>query len=250
MVVYAADGDRAPTAVVAERLPLVRVGLAASLETVGVLTVALADDFEAGVDAARLHRATLLVAGGVVPAARVAQLTPSLGRTRIVVLVAEADRQALAALFEAGADAVALRNIAPEDLGALVGRVLAGERSIDPALMSVLIDLARVATVPVGPDRSRPGATAEVTIPSAGPAGRLERRDGLERGGVDGIPLTAKERQVLARLVMGDSNAEIAGALYVSPATVKTHLAHIYAKLGVRSRHGAMSRAVSLGLVP
>ena len=61
--------------------------------------------------------------------------------------------------------------------------------------------------------------------------------------------LTAKEREVLRLLAAGRSNAEIAAALYVSAATVKTHLAHIYEKLGVANRHEALNRAVTLGLL-
>jgi DNA-binding NarL/FixJ family response regulator len=159
--------------------------------------------------------------------------------------VTQADRRTLAAMFEAGADGVALRTIVPEDFGVLVRRVLAGERSIDPALMSVLLELARDSAVPTGPDPSRPGAIADVTVSVA-----ISKGDPGLRRGDGGVPLTTKERQVLTRLAQGDSNAEIATALFVSPATVKTHLAHIYTKLGVASRHGATSRAASLGLLP
>ena len=59
--------------------------------------------------------------------------------------------------------------------------------------------------------------------------------------------LTAKEREVLVALADGRTNQEIADALFVTPATVKTHLAHIYAKLQVKSRQQALARAVALG---
>jgi ATP/maltotriose-dependent transcriptional regulator MalT len=112
--------------------------------------------------------------------------------------------------------------------------------------MSVLLDLARERAVPVGPDSRRPGATAEVTAPTGAvsptPTSAREAR-------ADAAMLTTKELQVLTRLSQGETNAEIAAALFVSPATVKTHLTHIYVKLGVGSRHGAMSRAVALGLL-
>jgi DNA-binding NarL/FixJ family response regulator len=235
----------APTAVIADRLPLVRVGLAASLTVVGVTTVALVDELEGGVEAVRDNAANLLVVGGDATAESLARQIGGLGSTRIVVLVTRADRRTLAAMFEAGADGVALRTIVPEEFGVLARRVLAGERSIDPALMSVLLELARDSAVPTGPDPSRPGAAAAVTV--SVPSSRGDR--GIRRG-VDGVPLTTKERQVLDRLAQGDSNAQIATALFVSPATVKTHLAHIYAKLGVASRHGATSRATMLGLLP
>ena len=62
-------------------------------------------------------------------------------------------------------------------------------------------------------------------------------------------PLTAKELEVLALLAQGHSNKQIARALYVSDATVKTHLQHIYGKLDVQNRFGALSRANELGLL-
>ena len=50
-----------------------------------------------------------------------------------------------------------------------------------------------------------------------------------------------------ACLAEGRTNREIAEALFVTPATVKTHLAHIYAKLEVKGRQQALARAVALG---
>ncbi len=72
---------------------------------------------------------------------------------------------------------------------------------------------------------------------------------GAERSGSHREVLTRKELEVLARLAEGRSNREIADALFVTPATVKSHLAHIYVKLGVTGRQEAMARAVALGLL-
>lgn len=58
--------------------------------------------------------------------------------------------------------------------------------------------------------------------------------------GVVGRPtLSAREKQVLAMVVMGFSNAEIASKLFVAESTVKSHLNSVFARLGVRSRHEA-----------
>jgi putative two-component system response regulator len=76
-------------------------------------------------------------------------------------------------------------------------------------------------------------------------AAALARRDGapeIER-------LTPREREVLALLAQGRTNAEIAGRLIVSPGTVKFHVEHIIAKLGVADRTQAAVRAVELGLL-
>jgi len=56
-------------------------------------------------------------------------------------------------------------------------------------------------------------------------------------------PLTRRELDVLALVAQGLTNRQISGRLFISPATVRTHLEHIYDKLGVRSRAGAVSAA-------
>jgi non-specific serine/threonine protein kinase len=63
------------------------------------------------------------------------------------------------------------------------------------------------------------------------------------------VALTPREREILPLLVAGKTDREIAAALFIGPRTVETHLAHVYAKLGVRSRAGAAAAAVAAGLV-
>ena len=53
-------------------------------------------------------------------------------------------------------------------------------------------------------------------------------------------PLTSREQEVLALVAEGRSNAEIAAALWIAPGTVRTHLEHVYAKLGVQNRTAAV----------
>lgn len=62
--------------------------------------------------------------------------------------------------------------------------------------------------------------------------------------------LTAREREVLVLLAEGLSNREIARRVFLSEATVKTHLAHIYTKLDVEGRTAAVARARAAGLLP
>jgi LuxR family maltose regulon positive regulatory protein len=62
-------------------------------------------------------------------------------------------------------------------------------------------------------------------------------------------PLTEQERRVLRLLAAGRSNAEMAAELFVEQSTVKTHLVHLYSKLGVHSRTQAVARARALGLL-
>jgi NarL family two-component system response regulator LiaR len=65
-----------------------------------------------------------------------------------------------------------------------------------------------------------------------------------------GHDLTERERDVLALLVQGLNNTQIADRLVVSPSTIKSHVSHILAKLGVASRTEAATLAVRHGLVP
>ena len=62
-------------------------------------------------------------------------------------------------------------------------------------------------------------------------------------------PLTARERDVLAKISQGLSNKRVARAFEISPETVKSHVKHIFLKLEVSTRAEAVSRALSLELL-
>lgn len=64
------------------------------------------------------------------------------------------------------------------------------------------------------------------------------------------LGISAREMEVLAALVAGRANKEIARELNLSPNTVKTHVARLYEKLGARRRTDAVQRARELGLLP
>lgn len=64
------------------------------------------------------------------------------------------------------------------------------------------------------------------------------------------LGLTERELEVLELLASGDSNKEIAGRLFISTSTVKTHLVHLYQKLDVLRRTQAVSKARELNIIP
>lgn len=71
----------------------------------------------------------------------------------------------------------------------------------------------------------------------------------LERMRVPEAALTRRELDVLARVAAGDSNEDVAAELFITRATVKSHLAHVYLKLGVQSRTEAIAVARDRGLL-
>jgi DNA-binding NarL/FixJ family response regulator len=121
--------------------------------------------------------------------------------------------------LRAGASGFLLKDSPRQDLIAAVRAAVAGDALCSPSITRKLIEaFAR---------RSPVAATSP---------GRLES-------------LTARERDVLQHLARGRSNAEIAGALFVSETTVKTHVGNIFAKLGLRDRVQAVILGYETGLI-
>jgi DNA-binding NarL/FixJ family response regulator len=141
-------------------------------------------------------------------------------RPRVLMLTTfDLDEYAYAAL-KAGASGFLLKDVPPEELLFGIRAVHSGDAVVAPSTTRRLID--RFA--PLFPDGDGPGPPA-----LAG--------------------LTGREREVLAHVAQGLSNAEIAGRLFVSEATVKTHVGRVLAKLGLRDRVQAVVFAYETGLV-
>jgi DNA-binding NarL/FixJ family response regulator len=211
--------------VVIDEWPMLRLGLARVLQTVDVRVVGEAGSRSDGIRAAQEGEAELVLVGdhsGGEPAEVVTDAKELPTAPRVIVLVGQGAPQTVAAVLTAGTDGLLIRSVGSDELADSVTRVLAGERVVSPALVPMVIDLVSGGGVNASRLPRSPRPQSEVT-------------------------LTAKEREVLAWLADGRSNQEIAAALYVTPATVKTHLAHIYAKLEVNGRHQALARAVALG---
>jgi DNA-binding NarL/FixJ family response regulator len=123
----------------------------------------------------------------------------------------------------AGASGFLLKDARPEDLVEGVRIVAAGDALLAPSVTRRLIGIfARDGR----PDQGR--APASVPAADPGPAAVL--------GPADLGELTEREQEVLRLVVRGLSNAEIGVALHITDHTVKTHIAHILAKLGLRDR--------------
>ncbi|KIQ15025.1 LuxR family transcriptional regulator [Rhodococcus sp. Leaf7] len=137
----------------------------------------------------------------------------------IVMTTFDLDEHALGAL-RAGASGFLLKDTPPEDLVSAVRSVAAGDAVVSPRVTRRLI--SRMVD---GERRTTAGTSAEVES------------------------LTDREREVLLLIAAGNSNAEIAAHLFLSEATVKTHVGRVLTKLGLRDRVQAVVLAYELGLV-
>jgi DNA-binding NarL/FixJ family response regulator len=120
--------------------------------------------------------------------------------------------------IRAGASGFLLKRTPPEELIAAVRVVAAGEALLSPSVTRRLIE-------------------AFARTPAPAPAPSLPD------------PLTDRESEVLVALASGASNAELAGRLYISEETVRTHVKRVLHKLGVRDRAQAIVYAYESGLV-
>jgi DNA-binding NarL/FixJ family response regulator len=141
------------------------------------------------------------------------------GPNVLVLTTFDLDEYVFAAL-RAGASGFLLKDARPEDLLTAIRSVAAGDAVVAPSATRRLLDHVLHAL----PDGRR------------GPDPRLET-------------LTQREHEVLLQVAVGASNAEIAAALFMAEATVKTHIGHLLAKLDRRDRVGLVVLAYTSGLV-
>lgn len=142
-------------------------------------------------------------------------IVSSKSKTRVIVLTTYADDQSILAALQAGAHGYLTKHSPASEIQRAIEGVHQGQVQLDPVVQKRLV--ARVAAL------------------------------GQVREGQAG--LTGKELEVLRLMAHGLNNAEIAQRLFVSGATVKTHINNIFSKLEVRDRAAAVSRAFRMGLV-
>ncbi|KRD49694.1 MULTISPECIES: response regulator transcription factor [unclassified Microbacterium] len=153
---------------------------------------------------------------------------PAVGAAIAIVTTFDRDDYLYQAL-DAGASGFLLKNAGAEDLIAAVRALAAGDGMLAPEVTRRV--LARFTTAP-GPAT----APASASVPSQVAATVLAD------------PLTDREAEVLVLLADARSNAEIASALFIGEATVKTHVSRILQKLGARDRVQAVVLAHRMGL--
>ncbi len=136
--------------------------------------------------------------------------------SRVIVLTSFLDDDRLMPAIEAGADGYLLKDVEPAELARAIRTAQAGEAMLAPMVAGRLL---RTLAEPRGP------------------------------GALDGQQLTRREREVLALIAGGRSNKRIAFELGIAEKTVKTHVGHVLAKLGVSDRTQAALLAVRSGLV-
>ena len=230
------------TVVVADDQSAVREGLVLLLGTLPGITVAgEAADGEAAVDLVAATRPRVVLMdlnmprlGGVAATARITAEHPG---TRVVVLTTYADDESIIGALRAGALGFLTKDATRAEIGRAIEAAAAGQAVLDPAVQQRLLS---AATRSPGPASTGPASTG---LDSTGPAGlgTPGRAPGQAAPGAE--DLTPREVDVLRLIAAGQSNREIARTLFVSEATVKTHVNRIFAKTGSRDRGQAIRYA-------
>jgi len=146
--------------------------------------------------------------------------------TRVVVLTTYADDDWVFAALQAGARGFLTKDAGAEEIHRAIATVASGDAQLDPSVQRRLLDaLASGQRLAVAGQPAPPAPDA--------PPGEL----------------TPREAEVLRHIAAGLSNTEIAAALFVTEATVKTHINHIFTKTSLRDRAQLVRYAYQHGLV-
>jgi DNA-binding NarL/FixJ family response regulator len=155
-------------------------------------------------------------------------------KTRVLIMTMQDDEEIVLAAFAAGADSYCMKDANRDRLVEALEVTASGHAWIDPAIARIVLQQVQSA------DLALVGASATVVI------NRLSEE---EARSMSEYPLTGRELEVLALIVDGCSNAEIAQRLYITIGTVKTHVRNILNKLCVSDRTQIAVRALRAGLV-
>ncbi|MEA2201668.1 MAG: hypothetical protein QOI89_2264 [Solirubrobacteraceae bacterium] len=207
--------------VIADDQPMMRAGFKAVLEASGdIQVVAEAATGEEAVQAANSYSPDVVLMDIRMPDMDGIEATRRLPRQRVLILTTFGLDEYIISALRAGASGFLLKDAPTSEVLAAVRAVAAGDAVLSAPITRQLLD--QVA-------RRLPAAVSQ------SPA-RLES-------------LTEREQQVLRMLASGLSNAEIAQALVISDATVKSHVSRLLGKLGLRDRVQAVIYAYETGLI-
>ena len=215
------------TVVIADDQPVVLAGLQTMLDAEGDISVvgAAGDGLAAVALAAELRPDVVLMdirmpgIDGIEAARRIVDAQTA---GAVLMITTFDDEEYLLDSVRAGASGFLLKNAGADLLATAVRSASRGDALIDPAMTRALLErrLQRAGT----------GSSVD------------DRADRL-------ASLSDREREVLAALARGLSNSEMARELFVSEATVKTHLVHVYEKLGASDRAAAVATAYERGIL-
>ncbi|TCU45732.1 response regulator transcription factor [Curtobacterium sp. PhB146] len=206
--------------VVADDHPIVRSGIVALLQDADDIdVVGQASDGRAAVSVVLAERPDVVLMDLRMPEldgdTATAEILAAEPGVRVLILTTyESDDQILAAI-EAGATGYLLKAAPESEILAGVRATARGETALAPSAAAALV-------------RRATGSSAVAAGPS----------------------LTPRELEVLQLVAQGNSNPAIGRALFLSETTVKTHLGHVFEKLGVNDRTRAVTRAMELRLLP
>jgi DNA-binding NarL/FixJ family response regulator len=217
------DASPVPRVVIADDQTLVRGGFRLILGAAGIPVVAEAADGREAVAAALKHRPDVVLMDirmpemdGLEATRRILAAQGGQADVRIIILTTFDLDQYVYAALTAGASGFLLKDVTPEHLTAAVRLVRRGDALLAPSITRRLVERFAPRSATAGADLSA---------------------------------LTPRELEVLGLVARGLSNAELAAALTLSEATVKTHVARILAKLGLRDRVQAVVLAYESGLI-
>ena len=207
---------------IADDLAMIRAGFELIIDNEPDMTVvASVADGKQIVEACRTRHVDVILMDIRMPEldglAATEQIMNQVDPPRIVILTTFGLDEYVSAAIIAGASGFLLKDATASSLVEAIRRVAEGDVAIAPSLMGTVVEQARRSLV-------------------------IREVHGIR-------DLTERELDVLKHLAAGRSNAEIAEQLFLSEATVKTHLSRVLAKLGVRDRVQAVIAAFTAGIV-
>jgi DNA-binding NarL/FixJ family response regulator len=232
---------------------LIRDGLMTLLTaTPDLEPVAAASNGEEAVALAAEHRPDVILMDLRMPlldgVGATAQIRAAHPEIEVVVLTTHADDASILSALNAGARGYLTKDAGMAEIRRAVQAAAAGQAVLDPVVQTRLLAAASHAGAPA-PALASSSPSSPTSGPLAAPSqGTADPNRRSEPQAANDDDLTPRELEVLALIAAGKSNAEIAATLFVSAATVKTHINHVFSKIGARDRAQAVHYAYTHGL--